>query len=212
MAGLPEQELEAALGEASERALIEARSAVGTLGFRFTHAFFRQTLYEELFASRRLRLHQQVAGALEKLYGSQVEDHAAELAEHFAQSTDPADLQKALHYSELAAQRAMTVYAYGEASRHLEQALKVQEVLDPDDRTRRCDLLLALGQAMLPAGDTLQVSDTVAKEALGLAEATGDSQRAARASYLGIQALMMRGSFALAGSPAFVAWAQKADT
>ena len=40
---------------------------------------------------RRLWLHQQVARALEGVYGRRVEDHAAELAEHFAQSTDPAE-------------------------------------------------------------------------------------------------------------------------
>ena len=38
----------------------------------------------------------------------------------------------ALQYSQLAAQRAMTVFAYSEAVRHLEQALRIQEVLDPD--------------------------------------------------------------------------------
>src|SRR5207253_7214043 len=116
-----EDEVDAALKEAMERAVLEQRPAVGFLAFRFTHAFFRQTLYEEIFASRRLRLHQQVARALEGVYGRRLEEHASELAEHYAQSTDPADLGKALAYSELAAQRASGVFAYGEAVRHLEQ-------------------------------------------------------------------------------------------
>ncbi len=34
----------------------------------------------------------------------------------------------------MAAQRATDVYDYGEAVRLLEQALKVQEVLDPSDK------------------------------------------------------------------------------
>ena len=151
--------------EATERAILEQRPAVGFLSFRFMHAFFRQTLYEEIFASQRLRLHQQVARGLEAVYGRRLDDHAVELAEHFAQSTDPADLEKALHYSELAAQRAMSVFAYGEAVRHLEQALKIQEVLDPDDKAKRCDLLLALGEAMLPLEEPRRVADSVAQEA-----------------------------------------------
>src|SRR5207244_8541952 len=75
VANLPEEEIDAALEEATDRAIIEEHPSVGSLAFRFTHAFFRQTLYEELFASRRLRLHQQVARALEQVYGRRVEEH-----------------------------------------------------------------------------------------------------------------------------------------
>ena len=160
--------------------MLEEQSRPGSIRYRFAHAFFRQTLYEELIAPRRLRLHQQVARALERQYASRLEEHAAELAEHFAQSTDRDDLAKAVRYGELAAQRALAVYAYGEAVRHLEQALEVQEVLDPDDKAKRCDLLLALGEALLPAGEPTRAVDEVAPEALELAEALGDRRRASR--------------------------------
>src|SRR5207245_2362432 len=56
VAGLPEEELYAALEEANERAVVEQRQTLGAVGFRFTHAFFRQTLYEEIFIPRRIRL------------------------------------------------------------------------------------------------------------------------------------------------------------
>src|SRR5207237_8009949 len=115
--------------EAQARAITEQRQLSGVLGFRFTHAFSRQTLYEEIFAPRRIRLHQQVGRALEEVYARRLDEHAAELAEHFSQSTEEADLEKAVHYGGLAAERAMQVYAYGEAVRHLEQALRAQEVL-----------------------------------------------------------------------------------
>src|SRR4030095_6981225 len=68
VAGLSDEAMESALEQAQERAIVEQRSTMGVLIFRFTHAFFRQTLYEETFASRRLRLHQQVARALEGVY------------------------------------------------------------------------------------------------------------------------------------------------
>src|SRR4029077_15939103 len=131
--------------------IVEERSSAGAVvTYRFTHAFFRQTLYEETIAPRRIRLHQQGARAPGAVYGRRLEEHAAELAEHYAYSSDPADLTKAVEYGELAAQRALSVYAYSEATRPREQALKVQEVLAPDDKAKRCDLLLALGEAMLP--------------------------------------------------------------
>jgi hypothetical protein len=117
-----------ALKEAVRLSVLEERSQRGLVRYRFTHAFFRQILYEEIIAPHRLKLHQQVARSLETLYAKRLEEHATELAEHFSHSTDPADLKKAVEYGEMAAQRATDVYAYGEAVRLLEQALKVQEV------------------------------------------------------------------------------------
>jgi predicted ATPase len=125
------------LEEAKRVAVVEKRTGVGaTVNYRFAHAFFRQTLYEEIIAPRRIRLHQQIARALEEVYKSRLEEHAAELAEHYANSSDLADLKKAVSYGEMAAKRAVDVYAYGEAIRLLEQAIKVQEILDPDDKAR----------------------------------------------------------------------------
>jgi predicted ATPase len=130
-----------ALEEALRVGVLDDQSRGGTVRFRFSHAFFRQTLYEEIFTPRRLRLHQEVARALERQYSARLDEHAAELAEHFAQSSDPTDLAKAVKYGELAARRALAVYAHGEAVHHWEQAILAQEVLDPDDRARQCDLL-----------------------------------------------------------------------
>src|SRR5207248_620619 len=142
---------------------------------------FRQTLYEEIFPPRRIRLHQQVGLALEQQYAARLEDHAAELAEHFAQSSERASLEKALAYGRMAAQRALTVYAYGEAARLLEQALQVQEEYEPGDKLLRCDLLLELGEALLLAAEPLRVAEQVAPLALALAEDLGDGARAAQA-------------------------------
>jgi hypothetical protein len=212
VANLSEEAVIAALEEATARAVVEQRSVPGTVGFRFTHAFFRQTLYEEIFIPRRIRLHQQVGQALEGVYGRRLDEHAAELAEHFSQSTEPSDLGKALRYSELAAQRAMQVFAYAEAVRHLEQALRTQEVLDPDDRLKRCDLLLRQAEAMLPLEDPGRIASTVAEEAFALAEAIADSQRAARAAVLACEALLRwhAGASGIASS-GFGEWAARAD-
>ena len=168
-----------ALKEAVRLSVLEERSHVGIVRYRFTHAFFRQTLYEEMIAPQRLKLHQQVARALETQYAKRLEEHAAELAEHFSHSTDPADLEKAVEYSELAAKRAMDVYAYGEAARLLDQAIKVQKVLNPDDKVKQCDLLLDLCKALLNVPDTRRVIESEAPAALSLAEGIGDASRAA---------------------------------
>lgn len=104
------------------------------------------------------------------------------------------------------------MYAYGEAARHLEAAIEVQEVLDPDDQPRRCDLLLVLCQALGPAGEGQRVAEQVAEEAFALAEALGDQGRAARAAWLAIYEGMIRfAGGTRGGSPLFQEWAQRLD-
>ena len=126
-------------------------------------------------------------------------------------STDRDDLAKAVRYGELAAQRALAVYAYGEAVRHLEQALAVQEVLDPDDRAKRCDLLLSLGEALFSAGAMPRVINQVAPQAFELAEALEDGHRAFQVSHLACTALTRYGSFTVSGTPLYQQWAERTD-
>jgi len=211
VAGLPEEELYGTLEEATERAVVEQRQAVGWVVFRFTHAFFRQTLYEEIFVPRRIRLHQQVGNALEEVYGRRLEEHAAELAEHFVQSTESSDLDKALRYCELAAERSMQVFAYGEAIRHLERALSTQEVLDPDDKAKRCRLLLLLAEALGPAGEPQRAADQVAEEAFALAEAVHDSALASEACAVAFDSLTRHGGVSGSAGGAGPRWAERAD-
>ena len=106
IADVSEEELFAALEEAQGAAVIEERSSVGgVVSFWFTHAFFRQTMYEETFTLRRIRLHRQVGEALEEVYSARLAEHASEMAEHFSNSSDDAGLGKALEYGEMAAKR-----------------------------------------------------------------------------------------------------------
>jgi hypothetical protein len=183
--GRPEEELEVALEEASAAAIIEEHSAVGaSVVYRFGHAFFRETLYEEIVATRRIRLHQQVASALEDVYVRRIDEHAAKLAQHYSFYSDTLNLSKAVHFGELAARRATEVFAYGDAAHQLEHALVMLDVADPDNKEGRCDLLLALGDALLPAGDTQRVVVSIAPEALTLAETLNETTGAVRSEHV----------------------------
>ena len=115
-----------ALEEAMRVSLIEDMKGGREARYRFTHAFFRQTLYEEMIAPRRLRMHNEVAKALEQHYEGRLEEHAAELAEHFSHSSSEEDLHKAVKYGEMAATRAASVWAFSEASRLLVKGSKCQ--------------------------------------------------------------------------------------
>ncbi len=212
VADVSEDDLASALEEAVGAAVIEERSRAGVVGavrYRFTHAFFRQTLYEELIAPRRIRLHQQVARALETQYASRLDERAAELAEHFSYSSDAADLAKAVEYCQRAAERAAAVYDYGETARLLDRALGVQDVLDPDDTERRCDLLLALADALLSSDEPSRAESEVAEEAFALAEGLGDADRAAHACIAGLDGLASVNAAPALQGPRGQEWAER---
>jgi tetratricopeptide (TPR) repeat protein len=212
VAGISDDELFGALEEARKAAVIEERTGVGAkVHYRFAHAFFRQTLYEETIAPRRIRLHQQVARALEEIYSNRLDQHATELAEHFSYSSDRADLEKAVSYGEMAARRATDVYSYGEAARLLEQALKVQEVLDPEEMLKRCDLLLALGWARFYNHEYRHIMENEAPAALALAEGAGDTQRACQACLLATFVISGTGAGIAFGTAEAVRWIEAFD-
>jgi tetratricopeptide (TPR) repeat protein len=211
VAGINEDFFANSLKEAVRLSVLEERSQRGVVRYRFTHAFFRQTLYEEIIAPQRLNLHRQVARSLETLYSKNPNEHAAELAEHFSHSTDSADLKKAVEYGEMAAKKAADVYAYREAVRLLEQALRVQKVLDPEDKLKLCDLLLALGWARFYNHEYRHILDDEAPAALALAEGMGDTGRACRACLLATFALDGIGSGRAFGTAEAAKWTEAFD-
>ena len=73
--------------EALEAHLLEELSG-GRERYQFSHALVQETLADELSASRKVRLHARIGEALEELYGVETDDHAGELARHFADSTE----------------------------------------------------------------------------------------------------------------------------
>jgi DNA-binding SARP family transcriptional activator len=71
------------LGEAIDARIVE--QVPGSLGLlRFVHALERETLYGEIPAAHRARLHRRVAEVLEALYAVDPEPHRAEVAFHRA--------------------------------------------------------------------------------------------------------------------------------
>ncbi|MBN2075553.1 MAG: protein kinase [Dehalococcoidales bacterium] len=212
VADIPEDDLLTAIEEAKNVAIIEERSTVGAaVTYRFAHAFFQTILYEENIAPRRIRLHQQVAKALEEVYANRLQEHASELAEHFSYSTEPADLTKAVSYGEMAAQRATDVYEFGEAVRLLQQAIKVQEVLDPDDKGKRCDLLLVLAEALRRAGEPQHALEVECAESYSIAKRLNDADRIARSCIASLWAIFTSGSAAALASREGLRWAEEAD-
>ncbi|GAI47852.1 unnamed protein product, partial [marine sediment metagenome] len=82
-----------------------------------------------------------------------------------------------------------------------------------EDKGKRCDLLLALGDALDEGGQPRRVLDRELPEAFSLAEALGDKRRAARACFLATLALAIEGANLpqVWMSPEAAEWAGRAD-
>ncbi len=123
--------------------------------FTFTHALVEHTLYEDLGRTRRARLHQQLAEALEEQCGDEPGERLGELATHWAAATVSANPGKALHYAQQAAERALAQLAPAEAVRWYRQALELQAQAAPSSgAAERCELLIGLGEAQRQTGDS----------------------------------------------------------
>jgi hypothetical protein len=168
-------------GAVAASVLAESSEHVGR--FRFVHALINQTLYDGLGPTRRARMHQRVAEALEELYGPDPGDHLAELALHWRLAAVSVDKAKAADYALRAGQRALANLAPGEALKLFSDAV---ELIGETDSRERCEALIGLGEAQRQTGEpayreTLLEASHIASE-LENAELAA---RAALASYRG---------------------------
>jgi len=175
----PECALEA-LGEA-EAAGIVMRLPGARARYSFSHMLIRQTLYDDLPLTERLRLHQRVGETLETLAEVDPDAHLAELAHHFFHAAAAGCADKAVAYGVRAAERAAALLAYEEAGVRFTRALEVLPLKQPGDPHERLDLLLALGDVQSRAWQTAAAHATF-RQAIDLARRTGAPQHLARAA------------------------------
>jgi tetratricopeptide (TPR) repeat protein len=176
--GRPTSELLDVLDEAiSERIVTEVPGMPDRL--RFSHPLIRDVLYEELGASRRRRLHERAGEALEALHTMDPAPHYAELAHHFFEAGPTGDPRRALEYSRLAGDRAISQLAYEEAARLYELGIRVLRT-GFSDEARRCELTMALADAQLRAGHE-EEARTAFLRAAEIARGVGDADALARA-------------------------------
>jgi tetratricopeptide (TPR) repeat protein len=177
--GLPAERLIELIGDAVTAGIVD--QADGHDGrYRFAHALIRETLYGDLAPIRRVQLHRRVGEALEVLYQRDPEPYLAELAHHFLAAA-PADAAgRGLDYCVRAAERATRLLACEEAILHYRHALDALAGTEPDER-RRCELLLALGDAYDLAGDVERAKEVHARAA-DIARELGDVPALVRAA------------------------------
>jgi hypothetical protein len=169
-----------AISEASAAHIIVTRDT-GAPIYRFAHVLLRDALYDRLTPRKRAELHRLVAEGLERLHGADIEPHLAEIAHHYFQAASAAGGEHALEICEQAGSWASERMAYEEAVEHYTNALELLDLHAPDNASRRCDLLLALGAEQTRSGDRSAAKRTF-ERAARVANHLGASDRLARAA------------------------------
>lgn len=141
-AGRRELEIMDGLDElVARQLLVEQEGGLETRSYyRLRHDLIRRVVELNLSPIRRQLLHRRAGRSLEY-----VDRHAVvALAYHFEAA---GELEKALHYHGLAAQRAEALFAWREAEEHQSRMLVLLERLDPE--CRRPDCLAQRGQVLV---------------------------------------------------------------
>src|SRR4051812_35300514 len=178
-AGAPRAELLERLDEALALHLLdEAPSQAGS--FRFAHGLIRETLYNDLSAIRRARLHGAVGEALERAGTGPGGAGLLELAHHFIEAAPAGDERRALDYAERAGHEALRALAYEQAADLFDAALRTLDLTGEPDEKRRGELVLARGQAQMHAGE--DAARACLLEAFELGRTLGDGDLLGRAA------------------------------
>jgi DNA-binding CsgD family transcriptional regulator/tetratricopeptide (TPR) repeat protein len=174
---LPEVEVSDALREATTHHVLVAADDEA---YAFRHALLYETLTADLLPGERAGLHLVLAQALERDPGLSSRDSrvAAELYTHWLGARR---LPEALSAAVRAGAEAHDVYAFSEASHHLERALGLwDQVADAEERagTDRAELYRRAAEDAHLSGEAGRAVG-LAHEAISLVDAAADPVRAA---------------------------------
>ena len=147
---------------------------VGVGRHRFAHALVRETLHDELSATRRARQHRRVAEALELRHAGRLDVVMPELATHWIEASAGGDPTRALQCAQAAGDQAAERRAFETAATWFERAIELIDDDDAFDADRR-RVLVQLAEAQAESGATADAR-AHAHEAARLAIAAGDAE------------------------------------
>jgi class 3 adenylate cyclase/tetratricopeptide (TPR) repeat protein len=171
-AGLDEANALDAIDAALEAQLVQP--AGDAESYDFAHALIRHTLYAELSPSRQVRLHREIAEAMERLYGDRAMEHAAELAYQYHRSGGLPGTERGADYAVAAADQAELIPAWDEVAVFSRMAMD----LLPEADTRRAQAAGRLGLALAWSTGSDEAARACAEAADLIAKAKGTDSAA----------------------------------
>ena len=166
-----------ALDHARRAGLVEE---VDSDRYRFTHALVRSALRAQLSRTRRVRVHLDVASAIEVIHRHHLDEYAGALAYHFSEAVTAGAGDKAFHYCLRFAERAARLLSHEEAAEAYGRALDLLDRAEGDHPARH-ELLLAQAEAHRRAGNFAEALG-ILRSAADEAGATGAGEDEARAA------------------------------
>lgn len=156
----------------------------------FRHALTREAFADEVVGPPRQQAHRRIAEALRAVHAEELDQVAAELADHYAEG---GERTAALEYGLRAARFACSSLAWEEAGRRYDRALQLMDRTAPE----RQAVLLEAAEALREGGESTLV-DAFAIEAGQLAHARGDRLAEGRALLVRSRTLWVAGESAQA--------------
>jgi DNA-binding SARP family transcriptional activator len=155
----------------ASQVLVEASEAPGT--YRFAHALIRETIYDQLSATRRALLHRRIAEATETVFADRLDQAAGTLAYHYRAA---GNLEKAFEYHVRAADTADRVFARETALEQFSAAIVAGELLGLAPETDRRMRELYWRRGAVRRYDQPEESLEDWRAALTAAQAAGDGE------------------------------------
>jgi DNA-binding SARP family transcriptional activator len=109
--------------------------------YRFRHILIQKFLYNQFNVVEKAALHEKVGESLEELYASRLDEICVPLAVHFELG---GNLSKAIHYLDLAGQKAIRLSSYDNAIIHFEKALSLLARQSEGDEKNQLELRLLM--------------------------------------------------------------------
>jgi predicted ATPase/DNA-binding winged helix-turn-helix (wHTH) protein len=162
------------LDEAEAVGLIRSTTEYAEPRLEFSHELIRQAILSQLSVMRCRRLHLEVAVAIERMHPHTLNEHYAELAYHYTQTTDAS---KAVTYLHLAAVHATQHSAHIEAVNDLISGLELLKKLPETVERDRLELKMQIALApslILTKGYTAPEVESAAFRAMVLSERVGE--------------------------------------
>ena len=124
--------------------------------YQFNHVITQQVTYQTLLIKQRILLHRLVAETLEVLYAERLEEQFEVLAYHYSKSSEQ---EKALHYLELAGDKAARNFSWLDARTYYREAMdlidahpKTEEQKAAPQKLKRIEISLKWAQISHYAG------------------------------------------------------------
>jgi tetratricopeptide (TPR) repeat protein len=174
IAGLTDDELQAALGRLVSAELLYARGVTPEASYVFKHVLVRDVAYGTLLKSQRRKLHYRIAETLTERFPETVASAPELVARHYTEAALPA---QAVRYWRRAGRSANERSAYAEAISHLNKGLELVKNLPIREQiSEELRLQIALtGSLTATKGYTAPEVEKACNRALELCQQVGES-------------------------------------